>query len=594
MHGARTDTLDGIRNAAIAWILAVAAAAGFARPAGAQDDAPLFTPDELEELVAPIALYPDDLVAIVLPAATYPLDVVEAARLLDELEDGASREPDPDWDDSIVALLNYPEVLRLLDEDLDWTWDLGEAFLNQQTEVFDAIQRFRMQAREAGNLASDERVVVSEDAGAIRIAPSDPQVIYVPYYEPREVIVHHHHHYAPIRYYPRPYPVYYYPYPAGYSFWSGYFWGVTTAFTIGWHSHHLHAHHHLHVGHPYHRHRYYDPYYVRRSISVNVINIDRNVYVWQPRQHRIGVRPGRVTVTREGAVRPDYGTRRYVNRGDGQRRTVSSERRSTANSERTIGRIESGSSRSAAAASGSTRSAATASRSPRSAASDRGSSARRDASSSRTATGSRGAQQTGSGARVTTREGIVSALRDAGDRNAGTAAGTARSAAPRAAGSSSGAVRDSRREPSGAASGRSTAAGAANASASRSRFAAPSGAAASSSRSTATSSRSSSSNIGAISSGRSAPPGNAASPSRGNAVSPSRSSSNAGTTPRIASSRSAQPSSRNAQPSTRSTQSSSRSVQPSRSAVSSTARRSVASSRSTSSRSESGAARTRR
>src|SRR5690606_30402836 len=320
-----------------------------ARPAAAQgpDEPPLFTSDELEELVAPIALYPDDLVAIVLPASTYPLDVVEAARFLDELEDEPGLAPDEDWDDSIVALLNYPEVLRLMDEDLDWTWDLGEAFLNQQAEVFDAIQRFRVQAREAGNLATDERVLVTEDDGAISIAPADPKVIYVPYYEPREVIVHHH--YAPIRHYPRPYPLYYYPYPAGYSFWSGYFWGVTTAFVVGWHTHHLHVHHHLHVGHPYHRHHYYDPFYVRRSISINIVNVDRDVYVWQPRHHRIGVRPGRVTVTREGVVRADYGTRRYVRSGAHGRRTVTTtERRAVAGGERTIGRIASGERRSAA------------------------------------------------------------------------------------------------------------------------------------------------------------------------------------------------------------------------------------------------------
>src|SRR5690606_3185671 len=187
MHVARRRILGPIP--AIAWWMAAAAALAAARPAGGQstDDAPLFTPDELEELVAPIALYPDDLVAIVLPAATYPLDVVEAARFLDELESGASVTPDEDWDDSIVALLNYPEVLRRMDQDLDWTWDLGEAFLSQQADVLDAIQRFRTQARAAGNLESDERVRVAEDQGAIRITPADPEVIYVPYYEPREV-----------------------------------------------------------------------------------------------------------------------------------------------------------------------------------------------------------------------------------------------------------------------------------------------------------------------------------------------------------------------------------------------------------------------
>src|SRR5690606_2172811 len=154
----------------------------------------------------------------------------------------------------------------------------------------------------------------------------------------------------PIRYYARSYPVYYYPYPAGYSLWSGHIKSVTTAFVVGRHTHHLHVHHHLHVGHPFHRHRYHDPFYVRRSISINIVNIDRDVYVWKPRHHRIGGRPGRVTVTREGAVRADYGSRRYVRRGDEGRRTVTTtERRAVAGGERTIGRIASGERRSAAA-----------------------------------------------------------------------------------------------------------------------------------------------------------------------------------------------------------------------------------------------------
>ena len=419
MYVARRLIVDRIRTGA-SWILAAALA--LAGPAGAQndDDAPLFSPEELEELVAPIALYPDDLVAIVLPAATYPLDVVEAARFLDELEDTPGLAPDDDWDDSIVALLNYPEVLRMMDEDLDWTWDLGEAFLNQQADVFDAIQRFRVQAREAGNLVSDERVVVSESDGAVRIAPADPEVIYVPYYEPREVIVHHHH-YTPIRYYPRPYPVYYYPYPAGYSFWSGYFWGVTTAFVIGWHTHHLHVHPHVHVHHPYHRHHYHEPFYVRRSISINIVNIDRDVYVWKPRHHRIGVRPGRVTVTREGPVRADYGSRRYVTRGNESRRSASTvERRAAASNARTIGGVAATERRSAGSADGAraaTRSTArgptaagTTTRSTAGTTRSRASEARAGNSNGRTTTGAR------DGGRVTTREGVVNGLRDAGGR----------------------------------------------------------------------------------------------------------------------------------------------------------------------------------
>src|SRR5690606_21827182 len=93
--------------------------------------------------------------------------------------------------------------------------------------------------------------------------------------------------------------------------------------------------------HPYRNYAYYDPFYVRRSISINVVNVDRNVYVWQPRHHRIGERPGRVTVTREGVVRADYGTRRYVSRDGESRRTVTTRSNNggsvATSSERTVG-----------------------------------------------------------------------------------------------------------------------------------------------------------------------------------------------------------------------------------------------------------------
>ena len=187
------------------------------RPAAAQD-APaldLASAEELHELVGPIALYPDDLVAIVLPASTYPLQVVQAARFLEDRKADASLQPNEDWDDSIVALLNYPEVVTLLNDDLDWTYDLGTAVLNQRADVLSAIQDFRDEAYAAGNLRSDERQTVAREDDTIEIKPADPEVIYVPYYEPERVVVYQP---APVYYYyPRPYPVYYYPYPAHYQ-----------------------------------------------------------------------------------------------------------------------------------------------------------------------------------------------------------------------------------------------------------------------------------------------------------------------------------------------------------------------------------------
>jgi hypothetical protein len=270
--------------------------------ASAQTDT-AYTPEELQELVGPIALYPDDLVAIVLPASTYPVQIVQAARLLDDLEDNPALEPDPEWDNAVVALLNYPEVVHMMNDDLDWTWELGEAVLNSQANVIDAIQVFRDRAYAAGNLRSDERQVIAQENGVYSIAPADPEVIYVPYYEPERVVVYQR---SPVYYYyADPYPLYYYPYPVGYSFRSGFFWGVTSAFSIGWHSHYLHVYHHSHVGHPYYRRSYYTPYYARRGVNIN-INLNQQSHIWQPTHRRgdrpdPGYRPGtRRTYTREG------------------------------------------------------------------------------------------------------------------------------------------------------------------------------------------------------------------------------------------------------------------------------------------------------
>ena len=235
-----------------------------------------------------------------MPASTYPLEIVQAARFLDELAEDSSLEPDESWDESVVALLNYPEVVYMMDKEIDWTWRLGEAVINQQADVLAAVESFRERAYAAGNLESDERQTVSNEDGVIEIEPVDEEIIYVPYYEPEQVVV-----YQPRRvyhYYPYAYPVYYYPYPVGYSFASGYFWGVTTAFTIGWHNHYLHVHHPSYWGHPYYGHHYYGHYYRRPSISVfnywyvnSSYRTSRHRYrdgdYWRPRHHRSGARP---------------------------------------------------------------------------------------------------------------------------------------------------------------------------------------------------------------------------------------------------------------------------------------------------------------
>jgi hypothetical protein len=264
-------------------------------------ETPVYTDEELEALVGPIALYPDDLLAIVLPASTYPLEIVQAARFLEQLENDSSLKPDESWDDSVVALLNYPEVVEMMNEDLDWTWKLGEAVVAQQPDVIAAIERFRDRAYAAGNLKSDGyQTVERNDEGAIEIDTVEDEIIYVPYYQPERVVVYQP---RPVYYYyPQAYPVYYYPYPAHYSFASGYFWGVTTAFRIGWSSHHLHVFHHSYWGHPYYGRHYFGHWYRQPSISIfnsYYVNHDlrrsrhhhRDGDFWRPR--RIGgPRPG--------------------------------------------------------------------------------------------------------------------------------------------------------------------------------------------------------------------------------------------------------------------------------------------------------------
>jgi len=277
-----------------------------------EDGIPRLSQAELQELVGPIALYPDDLLAIVLPAAAYPLQIVEAARFLEALETDPTLKPNDDWDDSIVALLNYPEVVELLNDDLDWTLRLGEAVVVQQTEVVDAVEAFRDRAYAAGNLKSDEYQTVSrDDDDVIYISPVEEDVIYVPYYEPEQVVYYQP---APVyHYYPRSYPVYYYPYAAGHYFNNGYFWGVTTAFTIGWMTDSLHVYHHSYYGHPYYGHSYRNNWWYR-SPSINVYNTTyvnhSNAYVnhyshgdrWRPTEKR------RAYTRREGYARHDYQT----------------------------------------------------------------------------------------------------------------------------------------------------------------------------------------------------------------------------------------------------------------------------------------------
>ena len=264
------------------------------------DAAELLDAATLEALVAPVALYPDDLLAIVLPASTYPLQVVQAARFLEARNQGVEGEPDEGWNEAIVALLNYPEALQLLNGELDWTWRLGEAVQTQEQDVIKAVMTFREQAHLAGNLESDskQKVALGEE-GAIEIKPAVPDESYVPYYEPAEVVVRQT---APVyRYYPLPYPVYYYPYHSSHRFPHGRFWGVTSAFSLSWGTGRLHRHRYGFHDHPYFGYSYYDPFYYRRPSVFIIRDRDRDRRRrherhhegnrWQPDNRRQGARP---------------------------------------------------------------------------------------------------------------------------------------------------------------------------------------------------------------------------------------------------------------------------------------------------------------
>jgi len=211
--------------AARRWLMVWWVASLLVAGAGARADNPDLIPDpafsteEVEQLVAPIALYPDSLIAQILMAATYPLEIVQAARWVKsnpglegkKLEQALASES---WDPSVKALANFPDVLKRMSDNLDWTQDLGDAVLAQQQDVMDAIQRMRRYAYDAGNLktSKEQKVVVQEK---IIVVEPAADVVYVPAYNPTVV---YGTYWRPATY---AYPIYSYPssywYPPGYA-----------------------------------------------------------------------------------------------------------------------------------------------------------------------------------------------------------------------------------------------------------------------------------------------------------------------------------------------------------------------------------------
>jgi hypothetical protein len=197
-------------------------------PAAGSQDQPqqLLSPDQLDSLVAPLALFPDPILSQVLVASTYPEEIVQAAQWRDKnsslngkaLADAAAKQP---WDASVQALVMLPDLLKRLSQDILWTSDLGNAFLAQQDGVMQSIQRMRLKAQQKGALQSNSEQTVSTTTANgqndIVIQPANPEVVYVPQYDPAAI-------WGPPVYYP--YPAIYYPPVTTISFGTGFALGA--------------------------------------------------------------------------------------------------------------------------------------------------------------------------------------------------------------------------------------------------------------------------------------------------------------------------------------------------------------------------------
>jgi hypothetical protein len=246
-------------------------------------DATKLTNDQLDELVAPVALYPDGLLSQVCIAATYPLEVVEADRwvkqnkLAGEALDKALEEKD--WDQSVEYLCHFPDVLDRMSANLDWTQALGNAFLDQQAGVMDAVQRMRAKADAAGTLKSDAKQTVVKEQQTIVIQPADPQVVYVPTYPP--TVYGPTYAAAPVAY-PAVYPPTATWGGALLTFGAGMATGALIAGAFDWHDHDVYIHDDWHGGGHGHGNK-------------NNVNVNKNVNIngkkWEHNpEHRRGVR----------------------------------------------------------------------------------------------------------------------------------------------------------------------------------------------------------------------------------------------------------------------------------------------------------------
>ena len=280
----------GIGQVAIALLAAFAlscvSAVAFAQEESAAVPGGPYSAAQLDQLVAPIALYPDVLLGQILMASTYPLEVVEATRWVEDPANAglqgdalASALETLDWDPSVKALVPFPAVLQMMNGNLEWVQKLGDAFLAQQGDVMDAVQRLRRQAQSEGMLQSTPQQTVTTQDGVIVIGPASPDMLYVPAYDPGVVYGPWPYPDYPPYYFP-PLPEYYYgPLASGIVFGVGFvivhtFWGWDHC---DWHHHRIDidAHRVNVINH------YYIDHFHRRPFA-------GNTWVHNP-HHRIGV-----------------------------------------------------------------------------------------------------------------------------------------------------------------------------------------------------------------------------------------------------------------------------------------------------------------
>ncbi len=189
----------------------------------------LFTQAELDQMLAPIALYPDTVLSHVLIAATYPLEIVKATRWLSgkpamTSEEALKAAENEDWDPSVRALVAFPPLLTQMNNDLEWTQQLGDAFLTQESQVMDTVQQLREKAYANGNLLQQDQIRVERKEKVIVIEPAQPEVVYVPVYDTRVVYGD---------WWWREYPPVHWPYPAGYHSSSSFYWGLSARVAPG-------------------------------------------------------------------------------------------------------------------------------------------------------------------------------------------------------------------------------------------------------------------------------------------------------------------------------------------------------------------------